>query len=138
MFAASLNWFDKPTQIKIRSYGISYGLPGFSDNLRSCAVAIVAEVKATSSQPSLLAAKNQWSMMAYTQLMQRVSITREETYVGDENICQYGYVICGLDIRIWKMSLALNCRRERSDKHGARCRKKVKMGSQYCPLHKKE
>ena len=40
--------------------------------------------------------------------MERVSISREASYVGDENICQYGYGICGLRVRIWKMGLQWN------------------------------
>ncbi len=40
--------------------------------------------------------------------MERVSIRREATYVGDENICQYGYGICGAVVRVWKMGLQWN------------------------------
>ena len=117
VFAALFKWFDETMQKAIKNYRNLEGsvLPGFSNNNSSFAVAIVAEVKLNSSEPSFLAARNQWSIMAYTQLMQRISITREETYVGDENICQYGYLICGLQIKIWKMSLVLNHRRRESD-----------------------
>ena len=43
------------------------------------------------SPASFTAAKNQnqWSSL---------SISREAPYVGDENICQYGYGICGLEL----------------------------------------
>ena len=117
VFAALFKWFDPPIREEIERYHIvkKSVLPGFSNNNSSFAVAIVAEAKITSSEASFLAAQNQWSIMAYTQLMQRISITREETYVGDENICQYGYLICGLQIKIWKMSLVLNHRRRASD-----------------------
>ena len=70
-------------------------MPGVSDNLLCCAVAIVAEVKATSSSASFAAAKSQWSSLAYLEIMGRILISREATYVGDENICRYGYCICG-------------------------------------------
>lgn len=33
---------------------------------------------------------------------------REASYVDDENICQYGYGICGLTIHLWKMDIKLN------------------------------
>lgn len=44
--------------------------------MRSCGVAIVAEVKATESAASLTAAKNQWYSLAYLHIMERVSITK--------------------------------------------------------------
>ena len=108
VFAASLNWFGGHVQSKIRVHGNVSPLPCVCNNLRSCAVAIVAEAKATASSASFAAAKNQWSSLAYVQLMERMSISRETPYVGDENICQYGYGICGLEIIIWKMSLQWN------------------------------
>ena len=37
--------------------------------------------------------------------MERISISREAPYVGDENIYQYGYGICGLHIMVWQMGL---------------------------------
>ena len=115
VFTASSDWFDIRIWDKIQVNSELSGFPGLSNNLRSCAAAIVAEVKATASPKSFLAARNQWCSMAYTQLMQRVSITREEAYVGDENICQFGYLICGLYIKILKMNLAWNVRRRKSD-----------------------
>lgn len=42
------------------------------------------------------------------QIMNRISIAREATYADDENTCQYGYLICGLSVSVWKMSLRLN------------------------------
>lgn len=74
----------------------------------SCAVAIAAEVKATSSPRSFAASKSQWSSLTYLQIMERISIRCEATYVDDENICQYGYCTCGLGLRVWKMMLQLN------------------------------
>ena len=108
VFAASINWFERLVQSKIKLIGNSFSVPCVSNNLRSCAVAIAVEVKATASTASILAAKNQWKALAYMQLKERVSINREKSYVGDENICQYGYGICGLEIIIWKMSLQWN------------------------------
>ena len=95
-------------QDNIRTISEDHSISGISDNLCFCAVAIAAEVKATSSPRSLIAAKSQWSSLAYLQIMERISIRREATYVDDENICQYGYCICGLDLRVWKMGLQLN------------------------------
>lgn len=80
-------------------------IPGIADNSYYCAVAIVAEVKATSSQRAFTAAKSQWSSLAYLQIMERISIRRDADYVGDENICQYGYLLCGLIVQVWKMRL---------------------------------
>ena len=102
VFAASLNWFGKRVQSKIKTASRSFPVPCVSNNLRSCAVPIAVEAKAAASSASLIAAKNQWKGLAYMQLKERVLITRETSYVGDENICQYGYGICGLEIHIWR------------------------------------
>ncbi len=108
VFAASQKFFDPEVMEAIRKSSQRHPIPDFSSNLCSCAVAITAEVKATSSLASLTAAWNQLSSLAYTQMMERISISREATYVGDENICQYGYCICSLEIWVWKMSLKWN------------------------------
>ena len=104
VFAASTEVYVK----LIQTLTDSFSIPGVSDNSYYCAVAIVAEVKATSSARSFTAAKSQWSSLAYLQIMERISIRREADYVGDENICQYGYLICGLKIQVWKMGLQVN------------------------------
>lgn len=80
-------------------------VPCLFNNFPTCEVAIVAEVKANSLQTSFADAKNQWSLLAYLQIMEQTSICREKSYVGNKNICQYGYLICGLKITIWKMRL---------------------------------
>ena len=108
VFAASPKWFRAAIRASMKVHGKLSHPPCFSNNLRSCAVALVAEVKATASKASFAAAKNQWSSLAYVQLMERVSITREKPYVGDEDIYQYGDGICGLEIMIWNMSLMWN------------------------------
>ena len=108
VFAASTKCFGQRFVADIQMAGKTHPIPGLSNNLCCCAVAIVAEVKATPSLASIAAAKNQWSSLAYLQMMERVSIRREATYVGDEDICQYGYGICGLEIRVWKMGLKWN------------------------------
>ena len=108
VFAASRKYFDEDIIKHINIRGMEGRLPGFSSDCSSCAVAITAEVKAICSPASVAAAFNQWSVLAYTQMMDRISVIREATYVGDENICQYGYGICGLVIRVWKMSLKRN------------------------------
>lgn len=77
---------------------------------------IVVEAKASSLQASCSAAKVQWSLAAYLQIMDRISIAHEATYADNENICQYGYLICGLNVSVWKMSLRLNTvKRRQSD-----------------------
>ena len=108
VFAASTKCLEQRIVGKILSLGVDHPIPGLSNHLRGCAVATGAEVKATFSSASFTAAKNQWSSLAYLQIMERVSISREATYVGDENICQYGYGICGLKVRVWKMGLKWN------------------------------
>lgn len=90
--------------------------PCLSNDLRSCTVAIVAEAKANSTTSSRFVAKTQWSSVAYLQIMDRISIARKAPYADNKNICQYGYLICGLDITVWKMSLRLNIiKRRQSD-----------------------
>lgn len=79
VFAASQKFFDPGVMEAIRKSSQRDPIPDFSSNLCSCAVAITAEVKATSSLASLTAAWNQWSSLAYTQMMERISISREAT-----------------------------------------------------------
>lgn len=86
VFAASTDWARAEISTDMRISDI----PRLSNNRLTCAVAIVAEVKATASPTSMVAAKNQWSSIAYPQMMERISISREAPYVGDENIYQYG------------------------------------------------
>ena len=82
----------------IQRCGKVHLVPSLSNNLHSCAVAIVAEVEATSPRISFAAARIQWISLAYLQIMERVLIIREAPYVVDENVCHYGYGICGLQI----------------------------------------
>ena len=106
MFAALTKFYFQDPNFRLMSK--VYSISGIYQNFCSCAVALAAEVKATSSPQSFTAAKSQWSSLAYLQIMERISIRRKATYVGDENICQYGYCICGLSLRVWKMGLQLN------------------------------
>lgn len=103
------SYFPAAVQINSKDYSIS----GISDNYCCCAVSIAAEVKATSSPSSFSSAKSQWSSLAYLQMMERISIKRKANYVDNKNICQYGYYICGLDIKVWKMGLQLNINNRR-------------------------
>ena len=105
VFAASTSLLSEEVTFKM---SLAANVPCLSSNSPTCGVAIVAEVKANSLQTSFAAAKNQWSSLAYLQIMERTSICREKSYVGDENICQYGYLICGLRITIYKMGLKWN------------------------------
>lgn len=117
VFVASFMILDATTRVRIVGMTANtFRFPCLSHDQHSCAVAIIAEAKANSSQASRSAAKVQWSLAAYLQIMNRISIAREATYADDENICQYGYLICGLDISVWKMSLRLNTvKRRQSD-----------------------
>ncbi len=105
VFAASTSLISKKVMFKMN---FAINVPCLSSNFPTCGVAIVAEVKVNSLQTSFADAKNQWSLLAYLQIMEQTSICREKSYVGDENICQYGYLICGLKITIWKMRLRWN------------------------------
>ncbi len=108
---------DATTRVRIVGMTTNtFRFPCLSHDQHSCAVAIIAEAKANSSQASRSAANVQWSLAAYLQIMDRISIAREATYADNENICQCGYLICGLDISVWKMSLRLNTvKRRQSD-----------------------
>ena len=108
VFAVSTNCFGQRFRHDIEMTARDFPIPGLSNDLLCCAVAIVAEAKPDSSPASVTAARNQWSSLAYLHMMERVSISREETYVGDEDICQYGYGICGLQVSVWKMGLQWN------------------------------
>ena len=105
VFAASTSLISKKVLIKMN---LATNAPCLSSNSPTCGVAIVAEVKVNLLPTSYAAAKNQWSLLAYLQIMEQTSISREKSYVGDKNICQYGYLICGLNIAIWKMRLKWN------------------------------
>lgn len=109
VFAASIMILDATTTRQLVGMTITISRsPCLSNDQQSCAVVIVAEAKASSSQASRSAVKVQWSLAAYLQIMDQISIAREATYADSENICQYGYLICGLNVSVWKMSLRLN------------------------------
>lgn len=109
VFAASIMILDSTTRDCVtEATSPEFRIPCISNDLRSCAVAIIAEAKAIASTGSNALAKIQWSSLSYMQIMDRISIAREATYADDENICQYGYLIRGLSVSVWKMSLRLN------------------------------
>ncbi len=58
VFAASIEFFAESVKRAIIRAGYVSSVPGFSNNHLCCAVAIVAEVKATPSFASFTAAKN--------------------------------------------------------------------------------
>lgn len=70
-------------QYKIQLLGQDHYISGVSDNLWCCAVEIDAEVKATSSSALFAASKSPWSSLAYLQILDKTSISREAAYVGD-------------------------------------------------------
>lgn len=70
--AASTKGLGQRVMDEIQMPGKYHPIPCLSKNLRCHAVAIVAEVKATSLLASATAAKNQWSSLAYLQMMERV------------------------------------------------------------------
>lgn len=104
VFAESTNWAKKEFSYNI----LVSDVPCLSNNCFTYAVAIAAKVIAIFSLISVVAAKNQWSSLVYLQIMKQISVSREILYFGDKNICQYGYVICGLKIVIWRMGLKQN------------------------------
>ena len=91
VFAVSTICFGQRFADNIQMPAKDYPIPGLSNYFLYCAVAIVAEVKPDSSSASVTVARYQWSSLAYLHMMERVSISRETTYVGNEGICQYGY-----------------------------------------------
>lgn len=87
---------------------LDFRLPCLFNDLLNCGVAIVAKVKAIAFPGSGSLAKNQWSLFTYMQIIDRISIALQAPYSDNKNIRQYGYIICGLSISVWKMSLRLN------------------------------
>lgn len=114
VFAASITILDKSIRRKIPLAAISeFCFPCLSNDLRCYAVAIVVEAKATALLAAHTLAKIQWKTVAYLQIMDQISIACEATYADHKNICQYKYLIYGLSISIWKMSLRLNIGKRR-------------------------
>lgn len=109
VFAASITILDETIRLQVQlATAGKFRFPCLSNDLRCCAVAIVAEAKATALPAARTLARIQWKSVAYLEIMDRISIARGATYADDENICQYGYLICGLSISVWKMSLRLD------------------------------
>ena len=90
---------------RARAFQANFKLPGLSLASRSCAPALVGEVKVSDSPASLCEARHQWASLAYLNLLERVTIIRAKPYADDANICQFGYLICGLTIEVWKMRI---------------------------------
>lgn len=78
---------------------------GLSSLPRSCAVAIDEEVRSSATNASLCDTNHHWPSLAYLNLLERVRVMREKAYDGDTNICQFGYLICGLEFRVWRMNI---------------------------------
>ena len=88
---------DETTRLQVQ---LATRFPCLSNDWRSCAVAIVAEAKATALPAAEALAKIQWKSVAYLQIMDRISIARGATYADNKNIYQYGYLIYSLSISI--------------------------------------
>lgn len=80
-------------------------IAGLSSVSRSCAVAIGAEAKSSNTGASLREAKHQWSSLAYLNLLERVRVVREKPYDGNTNICQFGYLICGVGVQVFHVKI---------------------------------
>lgn len=91
-------------------------IAGLSSVSRSCAVAIGVEVKSSDTAASNREAKHQWSSLAYLNLLERVRVVRKKPYSGDTNMCQFGYLICGLTVQVWRMKIeSVRSERRKSD-----------------------
>ena len=81
VFAASITILDETTRLQVQLATISeFRFPCLSNDLRYCAVAIVAEAKATALPAAHTLARIQWKSVAYLQIMDRISIARGATY----------------------------------------------------------
>lgn len=67
VFAASTVWLGPKFASVSESDGLMSSFTYISSNLHSCGVAIIAEVKTSTSQALFLTARNQWSSLAYLQ-----------------------------------------------------------------------
>lgn len=109
IFVCSVNPMVWPNFMsRVKTLGKIYLVPSLSNNLRSCAVAIVAGVKATALSALSTAATSHCSSLTYLLIVKQVSIDPEAPCFGDENICQYGYGICGSIVMVWKIRLKRN------------------------------
>lgn len=106
-FVFACDWKDlgDPVMERARAFQANFKLPGLSLASRSCAPALVGEVKVSDSPASLCEARHQWASLAYLNLLERITIIRPKPYADDPNICQFGYLICGLTVEVWKMRI---------------------------------
>lgn len=84
-------------------------IPCISSNSPIYRIAIVVKVNANSLPTLFAATKNQWSLLVYLKIKKQISISYKKSYVNNENIYQYGYLMYGLKITIWKMGSKWNC-----------------------------
>lgn len=105
VFACDWKELGDPVMERARAFQANFKLPGLSLASRSCAPALVGEVKISDSPASLCEARHQWASLAYLNLLERVTIIRPKPYADDANICQFGYLICGLTVEVWKMRI---------------------------------
>lgn len=105
VFACDWKELGDPVMERARAFQANFKLPGLSLASRSCAPAIVGEAKISDSPASLCEARHQWASLAYLNLLERVTIIRPKPYADDPNICQFGYLICGLTVEVWKMRI---------------------------------
>lgn len=105
VFACDWKELGDPVIERARAFQANFKLPGLSLASRSCAPALVGEVKVSDSPASLCEARHQWASLAYLNLLERVTIVRQKSYANDANICQFGYLICGLTVEVWKMRI---------------------------------
>lgn len=102
VFGCKLNKLGKDVLRAInlsKSWDVA-GVAGISLASSICAVAISAEIKSIDTFASRLEARHQWSSLAYLNLLERVEVVRDRPYKSDSNICQYGYLLCGLGVQV--------------------------------------
>lgn len=71
----------------MKNFKIGYNISDLSNNSSTCAVAIVVKVKVHCLLISFTAARNQWSLLVYLHIIERISIYCEKSYIGNKNIC---------------------------------------------------
>ena len=81
--------------------------PGFFSSFMLGAPFLTVEFKRSNDDTIHKAALYQWAVGAYINLIERMRINRTEglPYIQDENIRHYGYLICGLRVEIWVMTV---------------------------------
>lgn len=90
---------------------ISTIIPGYDAKRRICAQWLHIEFKKDNTSDLMKTAVHQWAIEAYVILLGRVRINREGGYNDSSvltNVRHYGYIIGGLTLELWEMSVETN------------------------------